>query len=63
LWSVGAADFAQANLIFGFVGSALAMGLVVFDRKAWRAPAPAEATTQPSMPSRATKEAAPAAPA
>jgi hypothetical protein len=42
---------------------AVAIGLVVFDRKAWRAPAPAEATTQPSMPSRATKEAAPAAPA
>jgi len=45
LWSVGAADFAQANLIFGFVGSALAIGLVVFDRKAWRAPAAPETTT------------------
>ena len=45
LWSVGA-DFAQANLIFGLVGSALAIGLVVFDWKAWRGPAPAEATMQ-----------------
>ena len=62
LWSVGA-DFAQANLLFGVVSSAVAIGLVVFDRKAWRAPAPTEATTQPSMPSRATREAAPAAPA
>src|ERR671916_790896 len=42
---------------------AVAIGLLVFDRKAWRAPAPEPATTQPSMPSRATKEAAPAAPA
>jgi uncharacterized protein len=62
LWSAGA-DYAQANLLFGVVASAVAIGLVVFDWKAWRAPAPAEATTQPSMPSRATKEAAPAAPA
>jgi hypothetical protein len=38
----------------------VAVGLVVFDRKAWRAPAPAPATTQPVMPSR---EATPAAPA
>ncbi|MGH3144534.1 MAG: CPBP family intramembrane glutamic endopeptidase, partial [Rubrobacter sp.] len=49
--------------IYMGVWLAVAIGLVVFDRKAWRAPAPAEATTQPSMPSRATKEAAPAAPA
>lgn len=62
LWSAGA-DFAQAMLLNSIVLSVLAIGLVVFDREAWRAPAPAEATTQPSMPSRATKEAAPAAPA
>jgi CAAX protease family protein len=53
LWSVGAADFAQANLIFGFVGSALAIGLIVFDRKAWRSPAAPETTTPPqAMPPR-----------
>src|ERR687897_831898 len=58
LWPAGA-DFAQAMLLNGVVLSAVAIGLVVFDRKAWRAPAPAQATTQPSMSSRATKEAAP----
>src|SRR5918998_3335551 len=47
LWSVGAADFAQANLIFGLVTSVVAIGLVVFDRKAWRAPAAPETTTPP----------------
>lgn len=57
LWSVGA-DFAQANLLFGVVASAVAIGLVVFDRKAWRGPAPA--TTVPSVPPR---EATPATPA
>ena len=62
LWSAGA-DFAQAMLLNSIVLSVLAIGLVVFDREAWRAPAPAEATTQPSMPSRKTKEAASAAPA
>jgi uncharacterized protein len=60
LWSVGA-DFAQANLLFGIVSGAVAIGLVVFDWKAWRAPAPAPATTTPPvMPPR---EAAPVAPA
>jgi hypothetical protein len=39
----------------------VAIGLVVFDWKAWRAPAPAEATTQPQM--IAPKGAVPAAPA
>jgi hypothetical protein len=51
------------GLIYMGVWLAVAIGLVVFDRKAWRSPAPTEATTQPSMPSRATTEAAPAAPA
>jgi hypothetical protein len=60
LWSAGA-DYAQANLLFGVVASAVAIGLVVFDWKAWRGPAPTEATTQPAMPSRTTSEAAPAA--
>ena len=59
LWSAGP-DFAQANLLFGVVASAVSIGLVIFDRKAWRAPAPAPATTVPSVPAR---EATPAAPA
>jgi uncharacterized protein len=59
LWSAGA-DYAQANLLFGVVASAVAIGLVVFDWKAWRSPAPVPATTVPSMSSR---EATPAAPA
>jgi uncharacterized protein len=59
LWSVGA-DFARANLITGIVLLAVAIGLVVFDRKAWRAPAAPETTT----PSQAmAPRAAPAAPA
>ena len=59
LWSVGA-DFAQANLIFGIVGSALAIGLVVFDWKSWRGPAATETTTPQAMPPRAAAPAAPA---
>jgi hypothetical protein len=38
----------------------VAIGLVVFDWKAWRGPAPTEATTPPVMPPR---EEAPATPA
>ncbi len=45
LWSAGA-DLAQANLLFSVVASAVAIGLVVFDWKAWRAPAPVPATVQ-----------------
>ena len=41
---------------------AVAIGLIVFDRKAWRGPAPAEATTPPS-PAMPPAGAAPAAPA
>jgi hypothetical protein len=51
---------AQGWIYMG-VWLAVAIGLVVFDRKAWRAPAPAEATTQPVRPSRAPREATPAA--
>jgi membrane protease YdiL (CAAX protease family) len=58
LWSVGA-DFAQANLIFGVVASAVAIGLVVFDRKAWRGPAPVPATTVQSVPPRGATPAVP----
>jgi uncharacterized protein len=59
LWSVGA-DFGQAYLIFGFVGSALAIGLVVFDWKSWRGPAAVETTTPAAMPPRAAAPATPA---
>ncbi|MDQ3928225.1 MAG: CPBP family glutamic-type intramembrane protease [Chloroflexota bacterium] len=58
LWTMGAA-FAQANLITGFVWLAVAVGLIVFDRKAWRGPAAAGTTTPQVTPPR---EAAPAAP-
>jgi hypothetical protein len=46
--------------IYMGVWLAVAIGLVVLDRKAWRAPAPTEATTQPVMSSR---EATPTVPA
>jgi membrane protease YdiL (CAAX protease family) len=60
LWSVGA-DFARANLLLGVVASVVAVGLVVFDLKAWNAPAPTEATTpQQAIP---PTGAAPATPA
>jgi membrane protease YdiL (CAAX protease family) len=59
LWSAGA-DLAQANLLFAVVASAVAIGLVAFDRKAWRAPAPAPATTVPATPPRRATPAAPA---
>jgi uncharacterized protein len=58
-WAVGA-DFAQANLLTGVVWLAVAIGLVVFDRKAWRAPAAPETTTPEPMPSRAAAPATPA---
>ena len=58
-WSASA-DVAQASLVYGVVASAVAIGLVVFDWKAWRGPAAAETTTPPVM---APKGAAPVAPA
>jgi membrane protease YdiL (CAAX protease family) len=58
-WSLGA-DFARANLLTGVVWSAVAIGLVVFDWKAWRAPAAPETTTPEAMPPRAAAPAAPA---
>jgi len=60
LWSVGA-DFARANLLTGIVLLAVAIGLVVFDRKAWRAPADPETTTPQAMAPKGA--AAPATPA
>jgi len=60
LWPAGA-DFAQDMLLNGVVLSIVAIGLVVFDWKAWRGPAAPETTTPPPvMPPR---EATPAAPA
>ncbi len=46
--------------IYMGVWLAVAIGLVVFDRKAWRAPAPARATTAPSIPPRQATPATPA---
>ena len=60
-WSAGT-DLAQANLLFGVVASAVAIGLVVFDWKAWRGPAPTQATTVLSIPP-TPREAPPATPA
>src|SRR5918994_2161270 len=60
LWPAGA-DFAQAMLLNSVVLSVLAIGLVVFDRKAWLGPAPPETTTPPqAMPPRAPAPATPA---
>jgi len=60
LWPAGA-DLAQATLLFGLVSSAVAIGLVVFDRKAWLGPAATETTTPPqAMPPRAAAPATPA---
>ena len=56
----GSIHFAQGWIYMG-VWLVVAIGLVVFDWKAWRDPAPEEATTQPVGPSRAPREAAPAA--
>jgi uncharacterized protein len=58
LWSASA-DVAQATLLFSVVASAVAIGLVAFDWKAWRAPAATETTTPSMLPSR---EAPPVAP-
>ena len=58
LWSASA-DVAQATLLFSVVASAVAIGLVAFDWKAWRAPAATEATTPSIMSPRATPPVAP----
>jgi membrane protease YdiL (CAAX protease family) len=60
LWPAGA-DFAQAMLLNSVVLSVVAIGLVVFDRKSWRAPAAAETATPPQA--MAPRGAAPATPA
>ena len=59
LWPAGA-DFAQAMLLNGVVLSVVAIGLVVFDRKAWRSPAAVETTTPPVIPPRGVAPATPA---
>jgi membrane protease YdiL (CAAX protease family) len=58
LWSASA-DVAQATLLFSIVASAVAIGLVAFDWKAWGAPAATETTTPSMLPPR---EAPPVAP-
>jgi hypothetical protein len=55
----GSIQYELGWIVMG-VWLAVAIGLVVFDWKAWRAPAPAEATTPPVMQPR---EEAPATPA
>jgi uncharacterized protein len=60
LWSAGAAQL-QAGLLYSAVYCVVALGLVVFDRKAWRAPAPSGAATPPPI-THPKKAAAPAAP-
>jgi uncharacterized protein len=59
LWPAGA-DFAQAMLLNSVVLSVLAIGLVVFDRKAWLGPAAPETTTPEAVPPRAAAPATPA---
>src|SRR5215212_3304199 len=51
-WSLGT-DFARANLLTGVVWLAVAIGLVVLDRKAWLGPAAAETRTPEATPPRA----------
>jgi len=58
MWSTNA-DMARATLLYSFVASADAMGLVAFDWKAWRAPAATETTTPPTIPLRESTPAEP----
>jgi uncharacterized protein len=58
-WSASA-DVAQAILIYAFVASVIAIGLVIFDWKAWRGPAATETTTPPVIPPRAVTPVGPA---
>jgi uncharacterized protein len=46
-WSASA-DVAQALVVYAFVASAVAIGLVIFDWRFWLGPAPAPATLQPA---------------
>ncbi len=47
-WNAGAAA-ARMSLLYGVVWCVVAIGLIIFDRKAWRGPAPSSATTPPVM--------------
>jgi hypothetical protein len=47
--SSAGANLARANLLFAIVASVVAIGLVVFDRKAWRSPVPASARVPPAF--------------
>jgi membrane protease YdiL (CAAX protease family) len=57
-WSASA-DVAQAIVVYGIVACAVAIGLVVFDWKAWRGPAATETTTPQTMPPRGVAPVAP----
>src|SRR5215216_6787814 len=46
-WSAGAAA-ARMSLLYGVVWLVVAIGLIVFDWRLWRGPAPAQATVQPA---------------
>jgi membrane protease YdiL (CAAX protease family) len=46
-WEAGSAA-ARMSLLYGVVWLAVAIGLVIFDRRLWRGPAPAPATMQPA---------------
>jgi len=47
LWTAGAAA-ARMSGLYAAVWCAVAIGLVYFDRRVWRGPAPASATMQPA---------------
>ncbi len=58
LWSAPAVA-AQGALLYSVVYCVVAIGLVIFDREAWRAPAPSGATTPPVMPPREARPVTP----
>ena len=47
LWSTGAAA-ARTSLLYAFVWCIVATGLIIFDWRFWRGPAPEQATVQPT---------------
>jgi hypothetical protein len=58
LWPASA-DFGQSLSIFAVVASAVAIGLVVFDRTVWRGPAAVETTPPQAIPPRGAAPVAP----
>ncbi len=59
VFSNAGAAAARMSLLYGVVWCVVAIGLIIFDRKAWRGPAPAGATTPPVMPPRGAAPVAP----